>query len=295
MTKTSILFITFLFYVLPFQLPPLIDGDQGPIPNPLPIQDDNSGKLYAMINKAQEMLKTKSKFDTVREIVSVANHFAKENNLKIPYQLNWLNAEVAFREGNIYKAVVMMEKAIPGIEASGNIKELITARNFFARVLTRAGEFSKSIEMYQKNMKLAKDNGMEGIFLESINRLAEIYRTVGKIDESKKQYHQLFSESVIANDTFWMTEALSRLGNIAMSVDSNFKSAKKYLGNCIRIAKLANDTTRIAWTMNHYAWNLYLLNEKDSALVYYKELIELATKGKIIVLVTNSLGNIGTI
>jgi tetratricopeptide (TPR) repeat protein len=241
------------------------------------------------------MFEYKTKFDTVKDLVEIAFNFAKENNLKIPYQLIWLNAEVAFREGNIYKASVSMEKALPEIEVSGKIKEIITARNFFARVLTQGGEFSKAIDMYKKNMKMARDNGMEDIYLESLNRLAEIYRSVGKIDESKKFYNSLFAEAVVAKDTFWLTEALFRLGIISMSVDSNFKLARKYFSDCIRIAEQQKDTSRICWTMNHLAWDYYLMDEKDSALACYNNLIKLATMAKLIGLVTNSLGNIGTI
>jgi len=295
MFKTSILFISLLFYVLPFQLPPLIDGDQQPLHNPLPVKNDKEGQLHTLINKAWQMLDSKKKFDTVKELVEVALTFAKTNHLQVPYQLNWLRAEVAFREGNIYKAAVSMEKALPELEAAGNIKEMITARNFFARVLTQGGEFSKAIEIYQKNMKMARDNGMENIYLESLNRLAEIYRSVGKIDESKKYYNSLFAESAAVHDTFWLTEALFRLGNISISIDSNFRLAQKYQSNCIRIAELAKDTNRICWAMNHLAWNYYLMDEKDSSLVYYNRLIKLATKAKITGLITNSLGNIGTI
>lgn len=295
MFKSSIIFINLLFYVLPFQLPPLIDGDPQPIQNPLPVKDGKAGQLHKMINKGWQMMENKKSFDSVKGLVDVAFTFAKTNQLEIPYQLSWLSAEVAFREGNIYKASVYMEKALPGLGLDGNLKELITARNFYARVLTQGGEFSKAIEIYQKNMKMAKDKGMESIYLESLNRLAEIYRTVGKFEESKSFYNSLFAESVIAKDTFWMTEALFRLGNVAMSIDSNFSMAEKYLSNCIRIAKLAGDTNRICWTMNHLAWNYYLMNEKDSALACYNDLIQLATKTKLIGLVTNSLGNIGTI
>jgi len=295
MFKSSILFISLLFYVLPFQLPPLIDGDPQPIQNPLPVKDGTAGQLHKMINKGWQMLENKKSFDSVKGLVDVAFTFAKTNHLEIPYQLSWLSAEVAFREGNIYKASVYMEKALPGLELDGNLKELITARNLYARVLTQGGEFSKAIEIYQKNMKMAKDKGMESIYLESLNRLAEIYRTIGKFEESKSFYNSLFAESVIAKDTFWITEALFRQGNFAMSIDSNFSVAEKYLSVCIRIATMACDTNRICWAMNHLAWNYYLMNEKDSALACYNDLIKLATKAKLTVLVTNSLGNIGTI
>ncbi len=142
---------------------------------------------------------------------------------------------------------------------------------------------------------MAKDNDMTSIYLESINRQAEVYRYLHDIEESKNNYHSLYAESVLAKDTFWMTEALFRLGSIALTFDSNFRKAAKYQSNCLRIARLARDTGRIAWSMNYLAWDLYMMNKKDSSLALYNKLIKLSIKARMPEMVTNSLGNIGTI
>ncbi|MBC8436174.1 MAG: histidine kinase [Bacteroidetes bacterium] len=248
-----------------------------------------------MIELAEQALKKKKSFNIAVELMEKAFKLVKENHMKVPYQLNWLQAKVAFQMGNIYLAEAAMEKTLKKLVYFKKTKEIVEAQNFYGRMLNQKGELSKALELYQKNMKMAKDNDMNYIYLESINRQAEIYRYLGNIDESKKYYHSLYAESVLSKDTFWITEALFRLGNIALTIDSNFRKAAKYQSNCLRIARLARDTNRMAWTMNHLAWNLYLLKEKDSSLALYNKLVKLSIKAKMPGMVTNSLGNIGTI
>ena len=295
MTSTNIIACIFIFFVLPLEGPVLIDGDPPGKQTDLSSIEDNREKLNQMIELAEQALKKKKSFNIAVELMEKAFKLVKENHMKVPYQLNWLQAKVAFQMGNIYLAEAAMEKTLKKLVYFKKTKEIVEAQNFYGRMLNQKGELSKALELYQKNMKMAKDNDMNYIYLESINRQAEIYRYLGNIDESKKYYHSLYAESVLAKDTFWITEALFRLGNIALTIDSNFRKAAKYQSNCLRIARLARDTNRMAWTMNHLAWNLYLLKEKDSSLALYNKLVKLSIKAKMPGMVTNSLGNIGTI
>ncbi|MBC8314085.1 MAG: histidine kinase [Bacteroidales bacterium] len=295
MTSTNIIACIFIFFVLPLEGPVLIDGDPPGKQTDLSSIEDNREKLNQMIELAEQALKKKKSFNVAVEMVKKAFALTKENHMKVPYNLNWLQAKVAFQKGNIYLAEAAMEKTLKQLQHSGEIKAVIKAQNFYAKILYKKGELSKALEIYQKNMKMARDNDMTSVYLESINRQAGIYRYLGDIDESKKFYHSLYAESDLVKDTFWMTEALFRLGSIALTVDSNFRKAAKYQSNCLHIARLARDTSRMAWTMNHLAWNLYLLNEKDSSLALYNKLIKLSIKAKMPEMVTNSLGNIGTI
>lgn len=295
MTTTNIIACIFLFFVLPLEGPVLIDGDPPGTQTDLASIEDNSEKLKQMIELAEQALKKKKSFPVAVEMVKKAFALTKDNHMKVPYKLNWLQAKVAFQKGNIYLAEAAMEKTLKQLRHSGEIKAIIKAQNFYARILSQKGELSKALEMYQKNMKMAKDNDMTSIYLESINRQAEVYRYLHDIEESKNNYHSLYAESVLAKDTFWMTEALFRLGSIALTFDSNFRKAAKYQSNCLRIARLARDTGRIAWSMNYLAWDLYMMNKKDSSLALYNKLIKLSIKARMPEMVTNSLGNIGTI
>jgi tetratricopeptide (TPR) repeat protein len=295
MTRTGMFFIIYLFYLLPLQMPQDVPVVPGSAPARTVVQGDRTGQLQSMIDEAKQMLAQKQPADSVNKLISEAFHFAKKNQMSVPYQLYWLAAEAAFIEGNFFSADAEMEKAMKGIELSGNTEELISANNLYSRIKFRAGEFSKAIDICHKNMKRAKDHGMNDIFLESVNRLAIIYGTAGNTPESKKYYHVLFIEAASLNDTTRMTEALFRLGDISRMHDKNFSLAQTLYKECINLARTAKDTNRMAWTMNHMAWNFYLNHELDSALRYFNQVIKLATKAKIQILVTNSLGNIGTI
>ena len=307
MTYTKIFIFSLLFFVLPFKGPVLIDGDPPVEQDTLSLEGDNKEKLNQLIKIAEHALKKKASYSKAGELkqkksfsvainmMEKAFKLVKENEMKVPYQLTWLQAKIASRQGNMYLAEAAMVKTLKRLHHSGETKLIIEAQNFYARILSQEGELSKALEMYQKNRLMAKENGMTSIYLESINRQAEVYRALHDIEQSKKQYHDLYAESVLAKDTFWLTEALFRLGSIALTSDSNFKQAAKYQSECLRIARMAKDTNRMAWTMNHLAWNLYLMNEKDSSLAVYNKLIKLSIKAKMPEMVTNSLGNIGTI
>jgi tetratricopeptide (TPR) repeat protein len=297
MTNTGAFLFILLLYVLPFQVLQEIAAGGRTLPQTETTREDKGAQLNALISRIRQQMKISGKTDadTLHQMLSVAYHFAKENDLNIPYQLEWLKAEIALQNGNYYLAGATMEKVIKVLETSEDQKEMVRAVNLYTKILFRQGEFSKAISLSQTNMKRAKDLGMTNIFLESMNRLADLYKTAGDTRESKQYYFILLDDAAAEKDTFWMTEALFRLGEITGKADGNLIEARRFFSACLKLAEQVADTNRICWVLNHLAWNLYLQDKKDSALILYRELISLATRFRQKILVANALGNIGTI
>jgi len=127
MTTTNIIACIFLFFVLPLEGPVLIDGDPPGTQNNLASIEDNSEKLKQMIELAEQALKKKKSFPVAVEMVKKAFALTKDNHMKVPYKLNWLQAKVAFQKGNIYLAEAAMEKTLKQLRHSGEIKAIIKA------------------------------------------------------------------------------------------------------------------------------------------------------------------------
>ena len=204
MTNTGAFLFILLLYVLPFQVLQEIAAGERTLPQTETTREDKGAQLNALISRIRQQMKISGKTDadTLHQMLSVAYHFAKENDLDIPYQLEWLKAEIALQNGNYYLAGATMEKVIKVLETSEDQKEMVRAVNLYTKILFRQGEFSKAISLSQTNMKRAKDLGMTNIFLESMNRLADLYKTAGDTRESKQYYFILLDDAAAEKDTF---------------------------------------------------------------------------------------------
>jgi tetratricopeptide (TPR) repeat protein len=296
MTKTTFIFISLLFYILPFRVDPMIDQDPLANQDSLPEKSSKEGHLNELINQAEKLYKTK-RMQSVGEVIKDAFHYARENDLNIPYQLYVLEGKFALNQKNIFKAKEAISHALKLIKSDekADKKLVIWLQNDYAKILFQESKYQESLDLYKANQKLAEQAGINEIVLESIHSLAIIYQTLGNLSDSKVQYKLLLEQSIVHQDTAWLIQALFRSGNIAMNSDSNFAVAEAFFKSGMKVCKASHNYYWLGWMMNHLAWNYYLMGQKDDALELYRESIELAKKNKQIDLVVNALGNIGTI
>ena len=118
MNSTNIIVFVLLFFVLPFEGPVLIDGDPPGVQDTLSLEGDNNEKLNQLIELAEQALKQKKSSSVANEMMEKAFKLVKENKMKVPYQLSWLQAKIAYRMGNMYLAEAAVEKTMKKLQHS---------------------------------------------------------------------------------------------------------------------------------------------------------------------------------
>jgi tetratricopeptide (TPR) repeat protein len=250
------------------------------------------------LNVWSDLVFTYLKQKKVKEANSALNDaldYARNNNLYIPYKLHWAKAEVLFYTKEMEAAIVEMKAAIDKITGTGNKEVLVKAQNFLAYTYLYAGKFSECIDTYTKNIEFAKLNNLTSTLPESYSGLAYAYRTIGSMEEQRKQLILMADISLKEKNLKYAAEAYLRLGDIGMEADSNFVYAIQHYNECLKLQKQLNDSSSIAFTLLRLGWNHYLNKELDTALGYFFSSLEYSIPGNRLTSITNAYGNIGTI
>ncbi|MEI7501176.1 MAG: histidine kinase [Bacteroidota bacterium] len=226
--------------------------------------------------------------------IAKAMEFTHEKKLPVPYRLRWLHAMLLQSHQMQKEAVGEMETVITYLEGKNNFQEAAEARNYLATILFFAGQFNESIDLYQKNISIAREKHLKTIIPNAFQGIANVYGQTPKYLEQKKYMLLFLEEARKENNPELTALACFRTGNVIMFLDSNLKVVMPYLQESLKIKKSLNDSLAVMTTLNMIGWFYYLKHIPDSSLHYYLQSVTYCSPSNIAGF-AKPYGNIGTI
>ena len=108
---------------------------------------------------------------------------------------------MALRSHDMTKeAAAEMEIVINYLEGKNNFQEAAEARNYLANLIFFAGQFKESIELYQKNIDLAREKKLKTIIPKAYLGVANIYAQTLNNAEREKYLKLFLDESKKENN-----------------------------------------------------------------------------------------------
>ncbi len=160
--------------------------------------------------------------------------------------------------------------------------------------LYRQGEFTQSIEAFEKARILAQDMEMNAELANAWLGLGRVYYNLGDYDLEELYYERYIALADPYREKFILFHILSRLGDIKRE-NGEFEEANEVYYKLVKLSEIARDTLRTANTLNRIAWGYYQAGNLEKSLEVYLEDLELSEKLGNKNLVANCLGNIGNI
>lgn len=251
-------------------------------------------RLSTTIKLAKVYLKEK-KISEARSLIEAAWKITSDNNIEVPYNLHWLQAEVYFNNRDIQKSLEEMEIVVEQLTELDDRKNIAQAKNFIALNYLYSGQYSKSIEAYQQNIVFQKQNKLNEMLPETYRGLSVVYQSIQEVEEQRKSLFMMADASLKVNNIHAAARAYFILGDIGMEIDSNFTYAIELYKKSLDFYKQVEDTSMISFLLLRIGWNHYLNKELETALDYFFYSLEYSIPANKLTAITNAYGNIGTI
>ncbi len=251
-------------------------------------------RLNTLIRLSDLYMANKNSAKLGEVYISKALELAHEKKLPVPYRLRWLHAMLLRSHEMTKEAVAEMEQVVSYLEGRKNFQEAAEARNFLASVLFFSGQFNKSIDLYEKNISIAREKNLKTVIPNACQGIANVYGQTRNIQEQKKYLMLFLQEAEKENNPGLTALAYLRVGIMVMSIDSNLKTAIPYLQESLKIRKKLNDSSTVMTTLNMIGWFYFVKKEPDSSLHYYLESVKFCSPSNISGF-AKPYGNIGTI
>ncbi|MEN8224801.1 MAG: histidine kinase [Bacteroidota bacterium] len=156
------------------------------------------------------------------------------------------------------------------------------------------GEFSQSIETFEKCIIMATELEMDDILSHTYYALARVYYNTTDYGQEEKYYEKFLEAADWDKETRHIPIVLTRLGDIKRE-DGKIEEGIETYYMLIDYATKINDSVVIANTLNRIAWGYYEYGKLELSLEVYLKDLETSKRIKHKQLVTNCLGNIGNI
>lgn len=158
----------------------------------------------------------------------------------------------------------------------------------------RMGEFTESIESFEKAKILAEELSNHEILADAYLGLGRVYYSLRDYELEELNYNRFLEYVDIKNEKHLVFYILSRLGDIQRE-DGRFDESNVTYNRLVDLAKEAGDTVRVANTLNRMAWGYYEKGRLEESLEIYLKDLEISKQIGNKRLITNCLGNIGNI
>ena len=158
----------------------------------------------------------------------------------------------------------------------------------------RSGEFTKSIEAFEQARLLAGEKDMQDAMAQAYLGLGRVYYSLGDDELEGINYKRYLERVDMKKEKYSVYFVLTRLGDLQRET-GNIKEGIETYYTLANLAKKADDTLRLANTLNRIAWGYYELGELEKSLEVYQENLEISKQVGSQELIANCLGNIGNI
>lgn len=256
-------------------------------------QTDTS-KLIVLAQNARDLLKEK-KIKEADSVVNVAFTKIRSEKNSIPVLLFWAKAEIALSKKDVKTALEAVNSAVNGPKNQIGPQSHGELNILYARILQYAGQFVSSIDILEKNIRIAETGRIPHIRPQTCLVLADVYELVDQKDKSLSSLEDMRRYSLEENDLANAEIACARIGKIRLTTRRDFGLADRYLRQSLDLAKQIGDSTRTAYALTNLAWNYYLEKQLDSSLHYYNLSLRYSIPIGRYSIIANSYGNIGTI
>jgi len=292
--KQTVVFIGFYLFVGIFSG----FGQQNVYPdslkNSLTGNISDTAKLNTLIKLADYYKSSKITASTAEDYIQKAFQLIVERKLDVPYQLNWIHAEILMLLDRPGDAGDEMKKVIALLEKTTNYQELARARNQLARSMEYTGLFQQAIDIYTANIEYAREKNLVSIIPQAYWGIGNIYNVLKKPKEEKKYLNLFLKESIKENNLQFTAQAYDRLGYYYSKIDSNYAASIQQYKQSVEISKLIHDSVTTIRTSNHLGWNYYITGNLDSSLCFYLQSISYKPVNNDIGM-SNAYENIGNI
>ncbi len=234
----------------------------------------DSVRLNTLVRLSDLYMVDKSTLRLGEVCITKALELTHERKLPVPYRLRWLHARLLRSHDMPKNAVEEMEIVIRELEEKGSFIEAGEARNYMASIIFFGGQFNESIELYQKNIALARERRLKSIIPNACLGIANVYGQTQNTADREKYLRLFLSEARKENNPALTGQACFRMGVQIMFADSNLAAAMPYLREALEIGKSINDSLSALMTLNMIGWFYYLKKEPDSSLHYYLEAVK---------------------
>jgi tetratricopeptide (TPR) repeat protein len=256
---------------------------------------NDTTRLNNLIRLADLLKSNSATINLSSKYIGEAFELARNKNLKIPYTLYQVSAEIYFIRKMYPKSLDEIEKAINILKGTNHYKDLALASNLYANSLLFMGKFAEAIDAYLANVQFLMDKQMDSLLPGTYREVATAYNIAGKRDQEKKWTEMMLQASLKVNDEDNLARAYFRLGDYAYQVDSNFTLSNEYYRESLKIREKRGDSALFPVILNKISWNYYKLHQLDTALKYYNQMAEICDSQKNYVYLANALANMGTI
>lgn len=197
------------------------------------------------------------------------------------------------RKGDFTKAMEYLETAIPYLSRNDTVNYFRTV-DYLAYIYLKNGEYLRAIEQYSQNLDAAEKEGLNTAITRAHAGLANAYRMVA--DTDKEMFHlEKFLESAMEDNLKRDISIVEfRLGDYLLD-GFEYEIALAHFRKALSIAEDLSDSTWMVSILNRIAWNHYVLNKPDSALMYYEQSLDLALRLGLKTGMVNAYGNMGNI
>ena len=187
----------------------------------------------------------------------------------------WNEIGVLYRkQGDLNKALEVMEKALDLSEKAGNMEQMANAFNNISEIYTIKGEFEKAIEYVRQSSKIKKKlNDEKGLSYDYVN-LGVNFAELGQADSSIFYLKKSLAIRKKNADPHGLAIAYTNIGEVAAD-NGELEKAVAYLDSALNISRsihFKDLTKHIYLTLSKLFENKGM---SDSALVYYKRYGEL--------------------
>jgi two-component system LytT family sensor kinase len=235
------------------------------------------------------------RIDNIKVNIDSAESICSSYNIEFPPLLHLARAEYFFLTSDFQSAMLEATLSLNKLKTYSDPEVLAKTLNFLGRYNLRTGQYSGSIDYFNSSISEAKKNNLKGFMPQNYNGLADVYYSLGNMEEYRNNLQKVIDAANAEYDTILLEDSYFRLGSYYTGKERNFNLSDSLLNGCLDLALWKKDTTYASLSLANIGWNFYLEKEFDSAIKYYYKSLVYSLSGKRYSYAANSFGNLGTI
>jgi tetratricopeptide (TPR) repeat protein len=255
----------------------------------------DTAKVNFYVRKAVTQVLKQQNLEMAKSYIDTAEMICVEDKIEFPSMLHLTRAWYFFLISDYRSASQEATIALNKSKNNGETLVQVKTMNFFGQYCLKTGFYQEGIDYFNESINIAKKNKLKGIIPKSYHGLADIYKTLGKQPEYRKNLKHFIEAAEIENDTMFMITGLWWLGSSYTTPEYDHRLADSLLRKCIEFSLAVKDTSFISRSLLNLGWNYYTQNNYDDALKYYFKSLIYSLPSKDYESSANSYGNIGTI
>src|SRR5208283_3150156 len=185
-------------------------------------------------------------FEKAQTAAAAATERARASNAKL------IMADALFRQAQASENLNQTTEVMTALEEAGRIYSEAGNRNGEARslevrgnLLADKGDFPRALDMYKKQLAIARDIGNRRLEASALNNMALVLKSQGDPENARKMFEQALLGFRDVSDKADSAEALVNLGGILLE-EGELAGAKKIYEQALSIFQEVNDQSGVS-------------------------------------------------